>query len=333
MEKKVKTEKSPVQFKRLVIENNSALILITLLCITLLFVDGMTNSFYNVIVHSSIYGMVALGLSLVMITGNIDLSVGYQAGTAGVVAVAVFNLVYNDGAGNGALALVFSVVAAMASGALTGAFNGFVVTKIGVSPLITTIATNYIYQGIVFYFSATSYSAEGNTIRTVAGTQIAGLRWLTPTVIIFVVFITLFIFLMYRTRFGHNLYVIGDNKEAGAYAGIRVQNTVWKTYIICGVLCALTGFFLVSRAGNAIYTQGQGLDTFAISACVLGGIKMSGGKGTVVHVLMGIVIMRIIQTMMSTLFLSTSWVNFISGALLIVILIIDRLTSEKRSDE
>ena len=332
MEKEVSAAPRGRQLKRLVIDNNSALILIALLCLSLLFVDGMTNSFYSVIVHSSIYGLVALGLSLVMITGNIDLSIGYQAGTAGVVAVTVFNAVYAGGAGSGVLALLLSAAAAMASGALTGALNGFVVTKVGVSPLITTIATNYIYKGIVFYFAQNAYSAEGDAIKTVAGTQIGGMRWLTPTVLIFVLFIAAFAFVMYKTRFGNSLYIVGDNPEAGAYAGISVSGTVWKAYIICGVLAALTGFFLVSRAGNAIYTQGQGLETFAISACVLGGIKMSGGKGTMVHVLLGVVIMRTIQTIMSTMFLPTAWVNFISGALLILVLIVDRITTTKSAE-
>ena len=145
------------------------------------------------------------------------------------------------------------------------------------------------------------------------------------------VFIIVFAFIMYKTRFGNSLYVVGDNPEAAAYAGINVSNTVWKTYVLCGVLASLTGFFLVSRAGNAIYTQGQGLETFAISACVLGGIKMAGGKGTILHVLLGVVIMRTIQTVMSALFLPTAWVNFISGALLILVLIIDQLTSVKKA--
>jgi ribose/xylose/arabinose/galactoside ABC-type transport system permease subunit len=138
---------------------------------------------------------------------------------------------------------------------------------------------------------------------------------------------------MRKTRFGNNLHVVGDNSEAAAYAGISVSKTVLITYILCGVLAAVSGFLMVSFDGYAIYTQGNSLSTFPISCCVIGGIKMAGGKGTVVHVLLGVVIMRTIQAIMSALFLSTDWVNFITGALLILVLVMDRFTSTKNADE
>ena len=126
--------------------------------------------------------------------------------------------------------------------------------------------------------------------------------------------------------------MVGDNPEAAAYAGISVQKTVWATYVLCGLLSAVCGFIMVSNAGFAIYTQGNSLATLTISCCVIGGIKMSGGKGTAVHVLLGVLIMRVISQMMTALFLSQAWVNLITGALLIVVLIIDRLTSNKEAE-
>ena len=315
--------------KRLIIDYNSVIIAIVLIVGSLLFVSGMDKSFYRVILESSFYGMIALGLSLVMVTGNIDLSIGFAAGVATIVTVAIFNLVY-DGS-NGFLALIISLIAALLCGALTGGINGFVVTKIGVSPLIATIATNYIYKGIVFKYAQEAFTADGEIIKTIAGTKIFGLKWLTPAVLIFAVVVIALIFVMYKTKFGNDVYVVGDNPEAAEYAGISVAKTTWKTYILCGMLGAVTAFFLVSRAGNAMYTQCSSLDTFSISACVLGGIKMAGGKGTIVNTVLGIIVMRTIQTIMSTLFLATAWVNFVSGALLIVVLIVDRITATKEN--
>ena len=100
-----------------------------------------------------------------------------------------------------------------------------------------------------------------------------------------------------------------------------------------GVLAAVSGFLMVSFDGYTIYTQGNSLSTFPISCCVIGGIKMAGGKGTVVHMLLGVLIMRAISTMMSVMFLSTDMVNLITGILLVAVLIIDRLTSTKSADE
>ncbi|MCD8321546.1 MAG: ABC transporter permease [Oscillospiraceae bacterium] len=335
MEKKVK-EKSAGEQKRVVRllkDNNSILILVIMLFVAFVFVDGYRNSFYNVIKYTAMYGPVCLGLALVMITGNIDLSAGFQAGLSGVTLVIAFNAVYAV-SGNGVLSLIVGLIVAILTGALCGVINGFFVAKVGIPALIATIASNYAFQGIVYYFAKSSFAPEdANIVKLFAQTKIFGLRWFTPAVIVFVIVVALVFFWMYKTRFGNRLHVVGDNPEAAAYAGINVQGTVWVAYVLCGVLSALTGFVMVSQAGYAIYTQGSSLSTLTISCCVIGGIKMTGGKGTAVHVLIGVLIMRVISQMMTSLFLPQYWVNLITGALLIVVLVIDRFTSGKSVDE
>lgn len=317
---------------RLFKDNNSVLILVIMLFVAFVFVDGYSSGFYNVIRYTAMYGPVCLGLALVMITGNIDLSAGFQAGLAGVTSVICFNAVYNA-TGNAVLSLVVSIIGCLVTGIVTGLINGFFVAKIGVSALIATIAANYAYQGIVFYFAQSSFAPEdADIVKLFANTRIFGLRWFTPAAIAFVLIIAVVFFWMYETRFGSRLHVVGDNPEAAAYAGISVQKTVWVTYVLCGLLSAVTGFVMVSNAGYAIYTQGNSLSTLTISCCVIGGIKMSGGKGTAIHVLLGVLIMRVISQMMTSLFLPQSWVNLITGALLIAVLIIDRFTSNKAAD-
>lgn len=335
MEKEVKLTAAGgnKQAVRLIKDNNSVLILVVLLAVGFFLVDGFSNSFYNVIVYSAEYGAICLGLALVMITGNIDLSVGFQAGLASVMTVMTFNAVYGA-TGNGGLSLVVGVAAAIVTGGITGFINGFVVTKIGVNPLIATIATNYIFKGLVFVYAKSSYSAtDASVINTVAKTRIGGLRWLTPMVIIFVVLIALAFFWMYKSKFGNSLYIVGDNPEAGAFAGISVPKTVLTSFVLCGVLAGVTGFMMASFDGYAIYTQGNALGTFPISCCVIGGIKMSGGKGTAVHVFLGVLIMRVIQGIMSAMFWNADRVNLVTGILLIAVLIIDRFTSAKKAED
>lgn len=330
MEKEVKTKNQTVRFIK---DNNSVLILAALLAVCFLFVDGYKNGFYNVVVYSSVYGAICLGLGLVMLTGNIDLSVGFQAGLAGVSTVYGFDLVYGV-TGNAVVSLIAAVLLALFTGALTGLFNGFVVAKIGVSPLIATIASNYLFKGLVFNFAQTSVTPQNaDVIKLIAKTKIFGLKWLTPSVIIFVVMILLVFLWMRKTRFGNAIVVVGDNPEAAAFAGISVSRTVLLSYVLCGVFAAVCGFMMVSFDGYTIYTQGNSLATFPISCCVIGGIKMSGGKGTALHILIGVVIMRAISTMMSVMFLSTDMVNLITGVLLIVVLIIDRFTSSKSAED
>ena len=317
---------------RLFKDNNSVLILVIMLFVAFIAVDGYGSGFYNVIKYTAMYGPVCLGLALVMITGNIDLSAGFQAGLAGVTSVICFNAVYNA-TGNSVLSLVISIVGCLLTGIITGIINGFFVAKIGVSSLIATIASNYAYQGIVFYYAQKSFApADADIVKTIACTKLLGQKWFSPAVIVFVLIVALVFFWMRKTKSGNNLYIVGDNAEAAAYAGISVKKTVWMTYILCGLLSAVCGFIMVSSAGYAIYTQGNSLATLTISCCVIGGIKMSGGKGTAVHVLLGVLIMRVISQMMTALFLPQAWVNMITGALLIAVLIIDRFTSNKEAE-
>lgn len=317
---------------RLFKDNNSVLILVIMLFVAFVFVDGYSSGFYNVIKYTAMYGPVCLGLGLVMITGNIDLSAGFQAGLAGVTSVICFNAVYNA-TGNSVLSLVVAIVGCLITGIITGIINGFFVAKVGVSALIATIASNYAYQGIVFYFANGSFSPEdADIVKLFAGTRLFGLRWFTPATIAFALIVVLVFLWMYMTRFGNRLHVVGDNPEAAAYAGISVQKTVWVTYVLCGLLSAVSGFVMVSNAGYAIYTQGNSLATLTISCCVIGGIKMAGGKGTAIHVLLGVLIMRVISQMMTALFLPQAMVNLITGFLLILVLIVDRFTSNKEQE-
>ncbi len=333
MEEKMNLEQmKKTRRMRMIKDNNSVLILTLVLLIAFLFVDGYKNSFYNVLRYTAMYGPVCLGLGIVMITGNIDLSAGFQAGFAGVMSVVGFNWAY-QASNDAAFSLLAGVLIAIATGAITGAINGLVIAKIGVPSLIATIASNYAFQGLVFYYAKSSFSpADAEMVKTVAQTAIGGMKWLTPTLIIFIVIAAAIFFWMYKTRFGSSLYVVGDNPEAAAFAGISVKGSVWVAYILCGVLAAVSGFFMVSNAGYAIYTQGNSLATLTISCCVIGGMKMTGGEGTMLHVVLGVLIMRAISQIMASLFLSTSMVNLITGVLLIVVLIIDRFTSNKEVD-
>ena len=334
-----KEQKQSTNLGRLLRDNSAVPILIFFLLIGLAVINPISGNarfnknIYQIFMYAAQYGAVCLGLGLVMITGNIDLSVGFQAGLCGVVTVLVFNNALAAGCGV-AFSLTLGVLAALVCGLLCGLINGVVITRFGVSPLIATIATNYIFKGLVRQFANTSFAlADGEALQAVTRTRIFGMRWLTPMVLIFFVLTALIFLWMYYTRFGSRLHYVGDNPEAAAFAGISVPNTVFVTYLLCGVLCAVSGILMVGWDGFAIYTQGNALSTLPISCCVVGGIKMSGGKGTAIHILLGVFIMLVIQIIMSCLYLSQDMMNLISGILLIGVLIMDRFTSVKKEDE
>ena len=315
------------RFKRIVEDYNSVAIVLLLLIIATFVVDGFNGkSISTILIQSSLYGFVALGLALVMITGNIDLSVGFQLCSAGIMCVLVLNATGS---------MLLASIVALLVGAVTGSINGLVVTKIGVNPLIATIATNYIYKGFSYYFtengSLTPTADYKNALKGIAKAELFGSKWLTVTIIIFVLVLALMYFLLYKTKFGNALYITGDNAEAGAFAGINVKKTTFLSFLLCGVFCAAAGILLTSSNGGLTYTLGEGKDVFAISACVIGGIKMTGGKGTMVNVLTGVLIMRIISKALDMMLLPQQWSNFVSGALLIVILLVDSVSSRKKA--
>ncbi len=336
MEKKV-TIDSTVDRKKWAIrqlrDNNSILILVILLLVAFTLVSGFRTSFYQAILTSAEYGLVALGLGIIMMTGNIDLSLGYMAASCGVTMVTVFNALYTSTA-NVPLSLGISVLVALILGGILGCFNGFIITKVGISPLIATIATNYVFNGYVLQFASSSYSPTDRTlVQGIGTTRLFGIRWFTPMLIIFLVLIVLVALWMYKTRFGNSIKLVGDNSEAAQFAGINSNWVVFVSYVMAGVLAGLCGFLMVSYTGAAVYTQGATLATLPISCCIIGGIKMTGGKGTAIHILLGVLIMRIISQIMSALHLNTAMVNLVTGALLIVILLVDRFTRANKADD
>lgn len=303
--------------------NSSIIVLLIIAAAAFILVPGFTGNLSSVILECSIYGFIAVGLSIVMLTGNIDLSIGFLAGLTSVVCLLVLNA-------TGSLAL--AVLASLCVGAVCGLLNGAVITRLGINPLITTIATCYIYKGLVF-----AYTYNGS-IRPEAGVKQAlksiyglslGADALNLTVVLLLAALIILYFVMKRTSFGRTLYVVGDNPEAAKLTGINTSRAVLISYILCGLCCAVAGVFMASRASGAVYTQGDGKDVFAISVCIIGGVKMTGGRGTMISVLTGLLIMRIISTAMNCMLVPSAWVDLVSGLLLIIVLFFDKLTSNK----
>jgi ribose/xylose/arabinose/galactoside ABC-type transport system permease subunit len=311
--------------KKLILKYNSVIIVLLLFLFGISFVDNFINSrsIFNTLLEISLYGMIAIGLSLVMITGAIDLSVGYVAGFSAVLTVLLVNITGSIWVG---------VLTALAAGVIMGMINGSIVTKLGISPLIATIATNYIYKGLSY--AVTNKESLRSNYPELAGVykfRLFDQTYLSLSILVFAaVLIALWIFMKY-TKKGLNIYITGGNAEAGELAGINTKRTLLISYALCGLCCAIAGIFMASLSNAAFYTQGSGRDMFAISACIIGGLKMAGGSGTMTNVLIGIVIMRLISTIMNLTAVPSSWVDFVSGTLLIVVLIIDRFTKKQEN--
>ena len=233
----------------------------------------------------SVIGIICIGQSIALLTGDFDLSVGSVAGFCGIV-VAQLTKSY----GMYPLMFVFGV----ALGALIGLVNGLLIAKARVNALITTLGMMTIFQGATFLVS-NGFAVGVNTpeFRFLGTTPIFGIP--LPIVILVVLYV-IFYFILRYTVFGRYVYSIGGNAEAARLSGINVDRIRVLVFVLLGVLSAFGGILLASRLGSAQTTAGNQYPLNSIGACVLGGIAISGGVGNLFGALIGVAIIGVLRS-------------------------------------
>jgi len=281
----------------------------------------------NLAMSIGTYGILAIGLTFVFIVGGIDLSIGYQVAFCGTMLVIIAN----------AIGLVPALIIVLLMGTAIGYLNGTIVTRLKIPPLIGTLAVMTALNGLVLLLSNNSGNLSikdtmfGVSLPEFYRFQLFGV--LSPSIIIaLVLFVGFALFLKY-TRSGSDMYVTGGNPEAGAFSGINNGRLTRIAYSICGLCSAICSFLLVSSLGASTYNMGDGLDITAICAVVIGGVKMQGGKGNMGMCLMGVATMQIINNAMIKMGLHGSMQSLVTGIVVILVLILDKLTSKKAVNE
>lgn len=259
-------------------------------------------------------GFLALGMTFVILVGEIDLSVGAVLALSGVVMAMVGQ--YNPFLG---------IIAGLGVGILTGALTGFMVTKMNISSWIASIAMMFGLRGLILLLSEKSIPLKGEILRFGSikiakgafSTLPAGISILIP---LFIIATLICMFVAKYTKFGLSLYAVGGNKEAAKMMGIDVNKTKMKAFICSGFLAALGGVLLASSSGSATLRAGDLYETYAIAMCALGGIKLTGGVGKFSGVFFGILIYFMINTIFTYLpsGISVYWQNIIMGILVLV---------------
>ena len=271
----------------------------------------------NVLAQSSIVGVVAIGMTIVMIAGGFDLSVGATAALSGMVAVVVF--------GHGApLLMALGVAAAIGCGIFVGLVNGILVSRVQINPLIATLAMASIVRGIVLIASeGTIYRAQGDA----AGiTAIALGRWrLFPIAgLFFIGAVLLGWLILRRMRFGHYVYAIGGSESASVLSGVPVGRVVLLTYALMGGFAAVSGLLLMARTGSALTNAGVGLELEAITAAVIGGTRLGGGSGSIGGTVLGVLLLGVIRNGLNLNGVSPFWQPFVIGCILLLTVAISR---------
>lgn len=255
------------------------------------------------------YAILALPLTLIIATGEIDLSV------ASVLALssALMGYLWNQG-----LPMEAILPICILAGALCGLINGWLVTGLGLPSLAVTIGTMALFRGLAYVILGdesvtdfpTNYTdwAFGNF----AGTVVPN------TIVLFLILAAIFAVVLHRTPFGRSIFAIGANKEAARFSGLRVNRIQLRLFILSGAIAALAGILLTLRNSTAAGNVGDGFELTAIAAVVLGGVSIFGGTGTIGGVILALILLGAIQKALNLdPDINTAWVNIVTGILLV----------------
>ncbi|HHG1538875.1 TPA: autoinducer 2 ABC transporter permease LsrC [Klebsiella pneumoniae] len=261
---------------------------------------------------SQILCLLALGATLVMLTRNIDVSVG---STVGLCAIAV-GVALNNGYG-----LATAIAFALAIGALAGAFNGLLVVGLRIPAIVATLGTLGLYRGVMLLWTGGKW-IEGlpDSLKSLSEPAFLGvspLGWLVLALLLAGGW------LLSRTAFGRDFYAVGDNLAAARQLGVAVNRTRMLAFTLNGMLAACAGIVFAAQIGFVPNQTGSGLEMKAIAACVLGGISLLGGTGTLLGAFLGAFFLTQIDTVLVLFRLPAWWNDFIAGLVLLSVLVLD----------
>ena len=279
--------------------------------------------------QSAPIGIIAMGMTIVMINGNIDLSVGAIFAIAAIILLDSMTWPMFAGLGDGVIFVGWAL--ALLTGVVLGAVNGFIVWKTGVDAFIVTLGSMLGFRGLVFMYNGEQPTSHLNwTLVVFAEAQFLGLH--TPTWFLLIVTAAIW-FLMNRTVHGRNAYAIGNNREAAVNAGIRVGPHMMINFMIIGFLAALSAAVFYSESGSVNPNDGQLYELWVITAVVLGGTKLTGGAGSVISTFGGVLAIQLLRKGLSHIGADTSTVNLVIGLILIAVLFLDRQLNVKGKEE
>ena len=273
------------------------------------------DNFLSLLRQSAINGLIAFGMTCVILTGGIDLSVGSVLALTTAVAASLIKGGMNAG---------LAMLAALALGACFGLVSGVFVTKGRLQPFIATLITMTVYRGAtMIYTDGKPISGLGNDalLKFVGRGFIAGIP---VPVIIFLVIFGIFAFVLSKTTFGRRVYATGSNAVAAKLAGVDIDKTKLAVYAISGVMSALAGLILLSRLNSAQPTLGQGYELDAIAAVALGGTSMNGGRGRIWGTLVGILIIAVLSNGLNILGISSYYQDVVKGFVILIAVLSDR---------
>lgn len=277
------------------------------------------NNLLNIGRAVAVTGVIAAVTTIVLIGGELDLSIGASLGLGGIVAATVLD----QGA-----PLVLVLVAGIVTGLVVGLLNAGLIVGIGVNPLIATLGTMFALRGAAYIWTnGSSVVVFGNEEFAFLGNgKVAGIPF--SVIVLGVVFLLVGAILTW-TRFGSNVYAIGGDRDASRLAGVPVRRVRITIYLLSAVAAAFAGMMLASVNGSADPISGTGIELVVIGSVILGGTALTGGRGGVVGTLLGVIFLGALANGMNLMGLPGYWQIFVQGVVLIAAVVLDKLVNRQ----
>ena len=314
----VKTEKK-INIKEMLVKYKSLVGLVLLIAVVSMLNPAFLSvkNILNILRQTSVNAIIAAGMTFVILTGGIDLSVGSILGLSGAVCASL--LVSGKG-------IFVGVIAALLVGALVGFMNGFVISKGKLQPFIATLASMTVLKGLTLVFTDGKPITLGSnelakSFGQIGGGTIFGIP--TPAIIMILVFILCY-YILQNTKTGRYTYALGSNEEATKLSGINTDKIKIWVYTISGILSAVAGIIITSRLYSAQPTAGSGYELDAIAAVVLGGTKLAGGKGKISGTIIGALIIGVLSNALNILDVSSYYQMMVKGIVILIAVLLDR---------
>ncbi len=279
--------------------------------------------------QSAPIGIIALGMTMVMINGNIDLSVGAIFALSAVVMLDSMGWAVFAPLGDWVIPISWAL--ALLTGMALGAINGLIVWKTGVDAFIVTLGSMLGFRGLVFMYNGEQPTFHLNwTMVDMAQASVFGLQ--TPSLVL-IACTAIVWWILNKTIHGRNVYAVGDNREAAVNAGIRVGPHMMINFVIIGFLAALSSVVFYSASGSVNPNDGMLYELWVITAVVLGGTKLTGGKGSVIATFGGVIAIQLLRKGLGHIGADTAMVSLVIGSILIVVLYLDKQLNRKGAED
>jgi len=297
--------------------------LLIVLAVLFVFFSIASDYFFTVKNLTNILGQIALplisavGLSLLVISGEVDISIGSLQAFAALPLLVIMN---STGS------FLLGAVGAILVGAGIGVVNGYLVTKLKINSLIASLGMYYALRGIVYLITGKVPIVDeikGDFFFAIGNMKLGNI--LPYSAILMFIILFAFMYIMRNTTYGRRLYAVGGNAEVSSLIGINTQKMKFSAFVICSTLASVSAIILASRLGSAQHGAGQGFEFQVVAAIVLGGISLEGGTGSLLGAFIGVTIMGIIQNGLGMLNVDTMWQLVITGSIIILAVAIDEL--------